>query len=563
VSARVLLRAAALAAALGLSLDAAATKITIVNADSAGVGFNDTSPRTPVGGNAGTTLGEQRLNVFKYAAAFWENQLDSPVEIFVRAKFEALTCSATSATLGSAGTRYIFSDFKGAPLPKTWYSSALANKLAGEDLNPAGTDDTGEDISARFTTALDDGSCAFPRKWYYGLDASPTSGTTDFATVIIHELAHGLGFQTFVSRTTGAKFAGDDGIGLDDAYMALLYDATSGKTWSQMTDSERLASTTNTTNLLWDGAAVKSVASSALQTGVGTGGRPMMYAPNPSESGSSVSHWDTSLYPNEAMEPTYTGPNHNVLITDELMKDLGWGLASGTTEYTWLLPSSARAPGAGGAFYSTSISVGNRGSAEARYKLKFLGNNSDGTSGPESAEFVLGANQSVSYDDVLGSIFGKTQDYGAIRLTANVATLNVLGQTSTPDPSKPGGTFGQSVPTFTPADMITAGSVKSIVGIREDASFRTNVILANAGTSQCKVSATLLSPAGFVLGAGEWTLDPLGMTQVTRIVRDLGVTANVRDVQLLLTTSTTGGAFAAYASVIDNVTNDPRTLLPR
>ena len=563
MSVRAFVRAAALAAALGLALDAAATKITIVNADSAGVGFNDTSARTPVGGNAGTTLGEQRLNVFKYAAAFWEKQIDSPVEILVRAKFEALTCSATSATLGSAGTRFIFSDFKGAPLAKTWYSSALANKLAGEDLNPAGTDDTGEDIQARFTTALDDGSCAFPRKWYYGLDASPTSGTTDFATVIIHELAHGLGFQTFVSRTTGAKFAGDDGIGLDDAYMVLLYDATTGKTWGQMTDAERLTSTTNTSNLLWNGAAVKAVASSVLQTGVGSGGRPMMYAPNPSESGSSISHWDTSLFPNESMEPSYTGPNHSLLITDELMKDLGWGLASGTTEYTWLLPSSARAPGAGGAFYSTSVSIGNRGSAEARYKLKFLGNNADGTNGPESAEYVLGANQSVTYDDVLGSIFGKTQDYGAIRLTANVATLNVLGQTSTPDPSKPGGTFGQSVPTFAAADMITAGTVKSIVGIREDASFRTNVILANSGTSQCRVSATLLATSGAVLAAGEWTLEPLGMTQVTRIVRDLGVTANVRDAQLLLTTSTTGGAFAAYASVIDNVTNDPRTPLPR
>jgi hypothetical protein len=53
------------------------------------------------------------------------------------------------------------------------------------------------------------------------------------------------------------------------------------------------------------------------------------------------------------------------------------------------------------------------------------------------------------------------------------------------------------------------------------------------------------------------------MTQVTGVVRDLGVTGNVRDAQLLLTTSTSGGSFAAYASVIDNITNDPRTLLPR
>ncbi|HYN40464.1 MAG TPA: hypothetical protein VE129_01705 [Thermoanaerobaculia bacterium] len=555
---RPLLRATALAAALALPSSANATTITIVNMDAAGVGFNDPAARTPVGGNSGTTLGEQRMNVFKYAAAFWAQRLDSPVEVKVQAKFEALTCSSTSAVLGSAGTRYIFSDFTGAPRPKTWYSSALANKLAGEDMEPAE-----DDISARFTTALDDGSCSFPRKWHYGLDAQPAGGTTDFATVVIHELGHGLGFQTFVSRSTGEKFAGDDGVGLDDAYMVHLYDATAGKTWSQMTDSERLTSTVNTSNLLWNGPEVTAVASSSLSSGVGAGGRAQIYAPNPSESGSSVSHWDTALFPNEIMEPFITTALHSLLITDELMKDLGWSLASGSPTNSWLVPSSARAPGAGGAFFTTSISIGNRGSAEAKYKLKFLGNNTDGTGGPESSEFVLGPNQAVTYEDVLGSVFGLTQDFGAIRLTANVATLNVLGQTSTPDPSKPGGTFGQSVPAFAAADLLTSGALRSVVGIREDTSFRTNLILANAGTAQVKVTGTLLSASGAVLGAGEWTLDPLGMTQVTRVVRDLGVTGNVRDAQLLLTTSTTGGSFAAYATVIDNITNDPRTLLPR
>jgi hypothetical protein len=263
------------------------------------------------------------------------------------------------------------------------------------------------------------------------------------------------------------------------------------------------------------------------------------------------------------MEPSYTTANHSLLITDELMKDLGWSLASGSPTNSWLVPSSARAPGAGGAFYTTSISIGNRGSAEAKYKLKFLGNNADGTGGPESSEFVLGPNQSVTYEDVLGSVFGLTQDFGAIRFTANVTALNVLAQTSTPDPSKPGGTFGQSVPAFATADLLTSGTLRSIVGIREDSSFRTNLILANAGTSQVKVSGTLLSASGAVLGAGEWTLEPLGMTQVGRVVRDLGVTGDIRDTQLLLSTSTSGGSFAAYASIIDNITNDPRTLLPR
>src|SRR5689334_9142486 len=78
------------------ALHGAAT-ITIVNVDSANVGFNDATPTAPVGGNSGTTLGQQRLNVFTAAAAQWGANLTSPVTIRVRAQWTALTCNANSA----------------------------------------------------------------------------------------------------------------------------------------------------------------------------------------------------------------------------------------------------------------------------------------------------------------------------------------------------------------------------------------------------------------------------------------------------------------------------------
>ena len=90
-------------AGLGASAPATAATITIVNNDGAGEGFNDPTATAPIGGNTGTTIGQQRLIAFQFAADVWGALLPSNVEIRINATFDALTCSATSAVLGSAG----------------------------------------------------------------------------------------------------------------------------------------------------------------------------------------------------------------------------------------------------------------------------------------------------------------------------------------------------------------------------------------------------------------------------------------------------------------------------
>jgi hypothetical protein len=86
----------------------AGATITIVNKNAPGVGFNDPTAAAPVGGNTGTTLGQQRLNAFQFAAGVWGAKLDSKVEVKIFATFEPLACTATSATLGSrSGPRHL------------------------------------------------------------------------------------------------------------------------------------------------------------------------------------------------------------------------------------------------------------------------------------------------------------------------------------------------------------------------------------------------------------------------------------------------------------------------
>ena len=104
------LRGAAFAVFLAAIPAFAQGQIIIVNANGPGVGFNDPTPAAPVGGNPGTTLGQQRLNVFEFAAGIWEATLKPTTDIFVIAQFAPLGPNV----LGSAGATFVFADFPGA-----------------------------------------------------------------------------------------------------------------------------------------------------------------------------------------------------------------------------------------------------------------------------------------------------------------------------------------------------------------------------------------------------------------------------------------------------------------
>ncbi|WBS00340.1 peptidase [Pseudoduganella sp. SL102] len=246
--------AAAVALAFGALGAAQAAQIVIVNANGPGVGFNDPAPAQPVGGNAGTTLGEQRLIAFTYAANLWGAKLESTVPIRIEASFEPLNCTANSATLGSAGTQEIFDVFPNTPIPNTWFPGALANKLSGEDQSP-----TVPDIRARFNSRLGLAEDCLPgTPFYLGLDGNKGSGT-DFVAVLLHEMGHGLGFQSFTDEETGQYFFGTPAVW--DHFMT---DNRTNRKWTELTPEERVANAISGDGMSWDGPNVNAAVPSVL-----------------------------------------------------------------------------------------------------------------------------------------------------------------------------------------------------------------------------------------------------------------------------------------------------------
>ncbi len=232
--------------------------IVILNNDAAGVGFNDPTPVAPVGNNTGTTLGQQRLNAFQFAANIWGATLNSTQTIIIRADWPANpSCTSTTATLGSAGASFIFRDFPNAPVAGTWYSVALANALSGSDLNTVpGT----QEINAHFNVNLGNTGCLTGTFFYLGLDNNH-GNNVDLVGVLMHEFSHGLGFQTFTNTQTGVLNGGFPSI-----YDDFLFDDTTSKTWVQMSPAERAASAINNGNLVWTGPLVTANVHNVLGT---------------------------------------------------------------------------------------------------------------------------------------------------------------------------------------------------------------------------------------------------------------------------------------------------------
>lgn len=174
--------------------------------------WTDTTAATPIGGNNGTTLGQQRKNALAQATTELVTQLGIPTTVTVQACGAHLGGDDKSATLAHAGATSFFYDEPHYPSPSlpqkyTWYPSTAATRLNGSSLcGFAGGTCTGsnnDEIAATFNMDIGTSTVLNGEKFYLGLDPNQKpAGQVDFISIAMHEMTHGLGFLGLVNTDT-------------------------------------------------------------------------------------------------------------------------------------------------------------------------------------------------------------------------------------------------------------------------------------------------------------------------------------------------------------------------
>jgi PA domain len=297
---RRILPAAIAAAVLSLPAPVAASAhITIINADGPNEGFNDPTPAAPVGGNPGTTKGQQRLIAFQFAADLWGAALDTNVDITIQASFDPLGPNVLGAAAAAFSIRN-FNALVAAGFPggnaDTNYHGALADKRAGVDLAAAlGLGTQFPEVVAQFSSDFD---------FYLGLDNNH-GVQNDLVVVLLHEFGHGLGFSSFLSRTTGNTPGG-----VTDPFLDHTLDASTNAPFPTLlaaTSAARLAAIQKVDQIVWTGANVAAAVPTTLLFG-----RPELFVPQ-------LPSIDGSRYGSASFGPPVpqTGITGNVVVAQD------------------------------------------------------------------------------------------------------------------------------------------------------------------------------------------------------------------------------------------------------
>jgi hypothetical protein len=255
-----------------------------------------------------TGFSAQAKAAMEYARLILQSMLPADTKMTVVASWEKISDSGVLANASITG--YAAGWGIDALNPLAYYPVALAEKIAGESLNP----DLQGDMALRVNSSV---------SWYTGTDGKTPTNQYDLVTVVIHEICHGLGFFDSMSTDERLGYYGSGSLQIPMIYDTFVESLSGNKltdTLKYLNPSAALRAELIGGQLWFNGPLLRNYTS---------GSRVKLYAPSTFDPGSSISHLDESatLKVNSLMTPFIDRGEaiHDPgKLTFSILGDLGW-----------------------------------------------------------------------------------------------------------------------------------------------------------------------------------------------------------------------------------------------
>lgn len=261
---------------------------------------------------------------------------------------------------------------------------------------------------------------------------------------------------------------------------------------------------------------------------------------------------------NAPMDSPWVEPEPDGVALDDFIYGEPLALASPPALGAWI-GAATRGAGANSSRWRTDVGIFNPTQLTAAYTLRlFVGGNTfakTGTLAPKAQLFI---------EDVVGDLNGGNDGTGPVEVASDLP-IEVSWRVYNAIPAQaacfPGASFGMSGAGVPSDGTLGPGDVGFLPQLREDAVARTNIALSNTGSTPAQATVTLYDGSGAVIGSYDVTVPPKQISQERAFASKAGQT-NLKNGSARVS-MTVGSGLIAYATVIDNLTNDPSFVLAR
>ncbi len=219
------------------------------------------------------------------------------------------------------------------------------------------------------------------------------------------------------------------------------------------------------------------------------------------------------------------------------------------TAYVSWLPVAVHLPGAQGSQWRSDAALLNLGTGAATVTI--TAHLSSGAIEGQLSQPIPPLHQ-VIVQDMIGQL--GASGYGTITIESS-QPLTITSRSYSQEAS---GTFGQFIDVSYGGWGLATGEVALLQHLLQNSSFRTNIGIANFGNRPAQGTVTLVDERGYAIGDLPFSLSAGGYTQFNQpFTKNFGqqVSGGTAVIEV-----SAGEGVVAYASVIDNGSNDPTTI---